>query len=91
MWRIAGSLRMVKVHMCTGWKTLFPSSEPAGDISRFVGKYLSRACSAPLSCIRRSLDVHILFPDVYGRPRMAGSKKINFSVLPKRSKVPFYF
>ena len=82
---------MVKVHMCTGWKTLFPSIEPAGDISRFVGKYLPRTCPAPLPCIRGAMDVHILFPDVYGRPRMAGSKKINFSVLPKRSKVPFYF
>lgn len=68
MWRIAGSLRMVKVHMCTGWKTLFPPIGPARDISRFVGKYLPRACPAPLSCIRGSMDVHILFTDVYDWP-----------------------
>ena len=68
MWRIAGSLRMVKVHMCTGWKTLFPPIGPAGNISWFVGKYLPRACPAPLSCIRGSMDVHILFTDVYDWP-----------------------
>ena len=66
MWRIAGSLLMVKVHMCTGWKTLFPSIDPAGDISRFVGKYLPKTCMAPQSYVRGSMDVHILFQDVYG-------------------------
>ena len=68
MWRIAGSLLMAKVHMCTGWKTLFPSIDPAGDISRFVGKYLPGTCMAPQSYVRGSMDVHILFPDVYGCP-----------------------
>ena len=57
---------MVKVHMCTGWKTLFPSIDPAGDISRFVGKYLPGACMVPQSYVRGSMDVHILFRDVYG-------------------------
>ena len=57
---------MVKVHMCTGWKTLFPSIDPAGDIIRFVGKYLPGTCMVPQSYVRGSMDVHILFRDVYG-------------------------
>ena len=57
---------MVKVHMCTGWKTLFPSIDPVGDIIRFVGKYLPGTCMAPQSYVRGSMDVHILFQDVYG-------------------------